>query len=114
VLRDQRQFVDETPPGEPATAAVDSETDAHASEPAGYVIRFSDGERIPARGAAPHTTQKQNMGAAVDSLIVEHGLLDAIELPHFPPRGEKNCSINTEPKHPNGDDMRVPYELTNG
>lgn len=54
------------------------------------------------------------MGAAIDYLIEEHDLLAEIELPHSPPQARKNCSINTEPVHPNGEEMRIPYKLTNG
>jgi len=116
VLREQRQFVSEEPPADHETSPEDSDIDPQENdtETQGYVIEFSDGKQIPERGAEIHTKQNQNMGAAVDYLIAEHGLIEAIEIPHFPPRGKKNCSINTEPKHPNGDEMRVPYELTNG
>jgi len=116
VLREQRQFVSEAPPADSDTSPEDSDTDSqeNGTETQGYVIEFSDGKRIPDHGSERHTKQNQNMGAAVDYLIAEHGLIEAIELPHFPPRGKKNCSINTESKHPNGDEMRVPYELING
>jgi hypothetical protein len=80
----------------------------------GYVIRFSNGKVIPEGGKKPHTKQKQNMGEAIDCLIEEYDLIDKIEIPHFPPQARKNCSVNTEPVHPNGEDMRRPYELTNG
>lgn len=80
----------------------------------GYVIRFSDGQLVPDEGHTVHTTQEQNMGAAVDYLVREHDLIDEIEIPHFPPRARQNCSINSEPRHPDGDEMRSPYELTDG
>lgn len=80
----------------------------------GYVIRFSDDQHVPDEAHAVHTTQEQNMGAAVDYLVREHNLIDQIEIPHFPPRARQNCSINDEPKHPDGDEMRSPYELTGG
>jgi hypothetical protein len=54
------------------------------------------------------------MGAAVDYLIQEYDLISEIEIPHFPPHAQKNCSVNVEPVHPNGEEMRIPYELTNG
>jgi len=116
VLREQRQFVSEAPPADPEPSSEDSDTDSRETgiETQGYVIEFSDGKRIPERGAEIHTKQKQNMGAAVDYLIEGHDLTDAIDVPHFPPRAQKNCSINTEPIHPNGEEMRGPYELTNG
>jgi hypothetical protein len=114
VLREQRQFVSETPSVDLDTPD-ESNNDVQAadSEIQGYVIQFSDGKRIPKRGET-HTKQNENMGGAVDYLIAEYDLLNAIEIPHFPPKARKNCSINTEPKHPNGDEMRVPYELING
>ena len=116
VLREQRQFVSEAPPADPETSSEDPDTDPqeNSTETQGYVIKFSDGKRIPERGAEIYTKQNQNMGAAVDYLIVEHSLIDAVDVPHFPPQARKNCTINTEPKHPGGDEMRVPYELING
>ena len=118
VLREQRQFVSETPrESDPdlELSSDDVQTDTpDDAEVQGYVIRFSDGKRIPERGTEIHTKQNQNMGAAVDYLIEEYDLLDVIDLPHTPPRARKNCTINTEPRHPNGDEMRVPYELING
>jgi hypothetical protein len=78
------------------------------------VIRFSDGTVIPRDSTEIQTQQKENMGAAVNYLIEEYDLIDELEIPHFPPRARKNCSINNEPVHPNGEDMRRPYELKNG
>jgi len=118
VLREQRQFVSETPRESDIDLKLssdDSQIDAPGDvEAQGYVIRFSDGKRIPELGNEIHTKQNQNMGAAVDYLIEKHDLLDVIGIPHSPPRARKNCTINTEPRHPNGNEMRVPYELTNG
>jgi hypothetical protein len=123
VLREQRQFVGEDSPRE----TEQEETEESGREPAqveqstpsqkageGYVILFSDGRVIPAPGAEAHTQQKQNMGEAIDYLIREYNLFEQIEIPHSPPQARKNCSINDEPLHPNGDEMRIPYELTNG
>jgi hypothetical protein len=117
VLREQRHFVSEEPPSEPDESPEQSESGQQSVTPEeqqGYVIRFSDGTVIPENNQETHTKQKQNMGAAIDYLIEGHGLIDNIEIPHFPPQAQKNCSINTEPVHPNGEDMRLPYELTNG
>ena len=119
VLREQRQFVSETSRElntVPHSSPENSQTDAQGSdgETQGYVIEFSDGTRIPERGEGRHTKQNQNMGSAVDYLIEKYDLLDVIDIPHFPPQARKNCTINTESKHPNGEEMRVPYELTNG
>lgn len=94
------------------TSSGGSDTDQESYR--GHVIRFSDGKVIPDADHTVHTTQEQNMGAAVDYLVTEHDLIDAIDLPHFPPRARQNCSINSEPVHPNGDEMRSPYELTGG
>ncbi|MFD1643225.1 type I restriction enzyme HsdR N-terminal domain-containing protein [Halohasta litorea] len=114
VLREQRQFVSETPSAEQDTTPVESDTGSQASNTEGYVIQFSDGVRIPARREERHTKQKQNMGAAVDYLIAEHDFIDAVDMPYSPPQARKNCAVNTEPTHPTGDEMRSPYELTNG
>lgn len=54
------------------------------------------------------------MGAAIDYLVAEYDLIDRIDVPHFPPKATKNCSINTDPIHPNGEEMRQSYELSNG
>ena len=124
VLREQRHFVSEgsVPFSEKdreaskqtnaGSASVDD--DVTTKNKQGYIIQFSDGGEIPEAGNGSHTRQKQNMGAAIDYLIEEHGLIDEIEMPHSPPKARKNCSINTEPIHPTGEDMRQPYELING
>jgi hypothetical protein len=80
----------------------------------GYIIQFSDGKEVPEEDSVYYTTQRQNMGAAIDYLVREHDLIDEINIPHFPPQARKNCSINSNPVHPNGDEMRNPYELTGG
>jgi len=116
VLREQRHFVSEEPFSEPYEDTEPSEGDdeSTATDETEYIIRFSDGTIIPEDSQAVHTTQKQNMGEAIDHLIRAHNLIDEIEIPHFPPQARKNCSINTGPVHPNGDAMRTPYELANG
>jgi hypothetical protein len=116
VLGEQQHFVSEAPPSVPDESVQQSENEQQTivSEKQGYVIRFSDGTVIPADSQEVHTEQKRNMGAAIDYLIEEHDLLAEIELPHSPPQARKNCSINTEPVHPNGEEMRIPYKLTNG
>ncbi|WP_436930399.1 type I restriction enzyme HsdR N-terminal domain-containing protein [Halosimplex halobium] len=121
VLQEQRQFVGEpsqsdSPGTEQRENNNQSTTDSVEKElrREGYVIRFSDGKVIPDSGDQTHTQQKQNMGEAIDYLIEEYDLIDEIDIPHFPPHAQKNCSINTEPVHPNGEDMRIPYELSNG
>lgn len=134
VLREQRQFVSdsslssastETEPVEsyrevPADSQANSGSSGSdkmiemSQEPGGYIIQFSDNTVIPESDQQPHKRQKQNMGAAIDYLVGQYDLIDAIEVPHFPSKAKKNCSINTDPIHPNGEDMRIPYELSNG
>jgi hypothetical protein len=115
VLREQRQFVSDEPTANQEDTTATQPTVDEADEPdEGYVIRFSDAKVIPESDSEIHTQQKINMGEAVDYLIEHHDLIDEIELPYSPPRARKNCSINTEPEHPNGEEMRIPYELSNG
>jgi len=122
VLEEQRHFVSEES-SDVVDGSTSSQVEANTSveDNAGeienrqdYVVRFSDGTVIPRESTAAQTQQKENMGAAVDYLIEEYDLIDQLEIPHFPPRARKNCSINDEPVHPNGEEMRIPYELTNG
>lgn len=80
----------------------------------GHVIRFSDGQLVPEQDRTVHTTQGQSMGAAIDYLVREHGLIDEIDIPYFPPQARKNCIINSDPVHPNGNEMNAPYELSGG
>jgi hypothetical protein len=122
VLREQRHFVSEkssedVDDGANPQPAVNTSANGDGGEikdRQGYVVRFSDGTMIPRDSKEIQTQQKENMGAAVDYLIEEYNLIDELEIPHFPPRARKNCSINNEPVHPNGEEMRRPYELTNG
>lgn len=131
VLGEQRQFVSNSPSStavtpetmesqqrtlsEPSSSSSDSNsTNGISQEVQGYVIRFSDDKVIPENGQKPHDRQSQNMGSAIDYLVEEYDLIDVIDVPHFPPKARKNCSINTEPTHPNGEEMRLPYELSNG
>lgn len=88
----------------------DTETESYQ----GYVIRFSDGEIIPGQHDTMHTTQEQNMGAAIDYLVREYDLIDVIDIAHFTPRARQNCIINSEPYHPNGNEMRGAHKLTGG
>lgn len=80
----------------------------------GYVIRFSDGQVIPGEDETIHTTQENNMGAAIDHLVREYDLIEELDLPYLPSWARQNCSINTEPTHPDGSEMRGVYELTGG
>lgn len=80
----------------------------------GYVIRFSDGQMIPDQNQTTHNTQEKNMGAAIDYLVREYDLINEINLPYLPSWAHQNCSINTEPVHPEGEQMRGEYELTGG
>jgi len=122
VLREQRQFVSEESEDElneePSQQVGVNESAESITEEIGdrqgYVVRFSDDTVIPGDNTEVQTQQKKNMGATVDYLIEEYDLIDELEIPHFPPRARKNCSINDVPVHPNGEDMRRPYELMNG
>jgi hypothetical protein len=122
VLREQRHFVSEESSEVVDEAAnkqskVNSLTGNNGEEiknRQGYVVRFSNGTVIPRDNTEVQTQQNENMGAAVDYLIEEHNLIDEINIPYFPPHAQKNCSINDEAVHPNGEDMRLPYELTSG
>lgn len=116
VLQEQRQFVSED-----STSEINGDSDQSVEEQddennvrEGYIIRFSDGKEIPESGEDPHEQQSQNMTAAVNYMIVEYDLISEIEIPHSPPQAQKNCTINTEPVHPGGEEMRLPYELSNG
>jgi hypothetical protein len=95
-------------------SAQPNDSESHNQSFRGYVIRFSDGQLVPDEEHAVHTTQEQNMGAAIDYLVREYDLINQIDIPHFPPRARQNCSINDKPRHPDGDEMRSPYELTGG
>jgi hypothetical protein len=96
------------------TSTGSSSPESGDSSHRGYVTRFSDGECAPDEPHTVHDTQEQNMGAAVDYLVREHSLIDSINIPYMPPHARTNCTINSEPNHPNGDEMRSPYKLTDG
>lgn len=116
ILQEQRRYVTEGPSPEDGDTR-DSSDDTEESDAGsynGYVIRFSDGKQVPAQTAAPRTSQKKNMGEAVDYLITEHNLMDKIELPYTVPTARKNCAINREPVQPNGEEMVGWYELADG
>lgn len=120
VLEEQRQFVraDKTTQdsavqdgtGNSATESTSDETTVYE----GYVIRFSDSQEIPSKGKEPHTEQRTNMGEAVEYLVQKYDLLSQIDIPYVPDNARRNCTINSEPVHPDGSDMRGPYELSNG
>lgn len=122
VLREQRHFVseestselDETPDQQIGANTSDESGTGEVEARQGYVIRFSDGTITPRDSTGIQTQQKENMGTAVDYLIEEYDLIDELEIPHSPPHARKNCSINSKPVHPNGEEIRGPYELTNG
>ncbi len=133
LLHDQRRFVSHTTPSSESPILVspsydEDSTDSVGNLPAsydgdshtintgfeGYVIRFSDGAVVPDSESEPHTKQNMNMTAAVDYLITKYALTEQIEIPYFPSNARKNCLINTEPLHPNGDEMRGAYELVDG
>lgn len=119
VLREQRQFVrtdkvDEEPADLDTKQSPEEDESTGPPDRQGYVIRFSDGHEVPPSGEEVHTQQRTNMGEAVDYLVREYDLLSNIEIPYLPDVARKNCTINAEPVHPGGDEMRGPYELSNG
>lgn len=60
-------------------------------------------------------TQAKAMAELVDYLIEDQDLLAEIEIPYIPGRGKgKRALINDEPAHPNGEEMRLYEELSNG
>lgn len=63
--------------------------------------------------------QRSAMGSAVDHLIEEHGLLDAVEPPVQPKRARKNVLISEEnvriqKYHPDERNIQGEYELVSG
>lgn len=97
---------------ETVTAVSPTEEKTGESSVQGYVTKFSDGKRIPADGI--HTTQVMNMVESVCYLIEEHNLHQKISLPHTPSWANKNCSLNDEPVHPNGEKMQNFEEMPGG
>lgn len=77
-----------------------------------YVTYFRGHDRIGGGNDQPAKNQSENMKEAVRYLINEHGLLNEIDLPHGLP-GTGQVTINTEPYHPNGDEMHL-YKEING
>lgn len=117
VLSEQRHFVSENPTEMHPDAESQTENEPKKEDTEsrrGYIIRFSDRAEIPQADGTVQTKQNENMGAAVDYLIEEYELMREIEVPYSPPRARKNCSINDRPVHPNGEEMRAPYELVSG
>ena len=56
-------------------------------------------------------SQSDAMAQAVDFLIQERGLVDQLDsFPYVP--GEKSAILNSEPKHPTGEEMRLFRELS--
>jgi hypothetical protein len=80
----------------------------------GYALVFSDGTEIPGPDDPVHHTQRRNFGAAIDHLIRALDLTDHLELPYAPEGSRRYCTINTEARHPNGEEMRDPYQLADG
>lgn len=60
-------------------------------------------------------TQTKAVGALVDYLIEEEGLLAEIDIPYIPGTGRgSRALINDKPVHTNGEEMRMAEELTSG
>lgn len=85
-------------------------TEAH-SESSQYIVTLRNGgTSLQSLSEEKQTTA---MAAVMDFLIREHGLIDEIgSLPYVP--GQKNAILNTEPRHPTGEEMRLYEELSNG
>jgi hypothetical protein len=69
-------------------------------------LEFSDGKRIESE------RQNEGMGEAIDYLIREYDLDEEIPIPYR--SGYKNALINTTQTHPDGSDMKRPYQLETG
>lgn len=75
-----------------------------------YVVTLHDG-KTPQQSFSKEK-QSAVMAAVVNFLISEYGLVDEIgPLPYVP--GQKNAVLNTRPRHPSGEEMRLFEELPN-
>lgn len=78
-----------------------------------YVIRLTRHRREIYRVA--EEVQSEAMGALVNYLINEEGLLDEIEVPYIPGTGQGSRTlINDKPEHPNGSNMRGQQQVSGG
>ena len=78
-----------------------------------YVISVTRNGREVHRVA--EDLQSTAMGAFVDYLIEEAGLLNEIEIPYIPGTGQgSRALLNDKPKHPNGSDMRGQQRVSGG
>ncbi|PSQ23196.1 restriction endonuclease subunit R [Halobacteriales archaeon QS_8_65_32] len=76
-----------------------------------YVVAISDGSG-PAKTFSGEK-QADVMASVVDHLVENYDLLNEIgSLPYVP--GKKNAILNSEPKHPSGEEMRLCRSLSNG
>lgn len=80
---------------------------------AGYVIRLTrDGSEITRFSG---NSQAGTVSALVEYLIEEEGLMEKVELPYIPGTGRGNRALlNDEPKHTNGEEMRMYEPLSGG
>lgn len=81
------------------------------SKPEGYLITImKDGKEETSFVA---DNQSDVMAKAVDCLIQQHGLIDELDdFPYVP--GKKKAILNTEPKHPSGEEMQLYREISDG
>ncbi|AGB37783.1 type I restriction enzyme HsdR N-terminal domain-containing protein [Natronococcus occultus] len=87
------------------------ENPANESEEEEYVITLYEDRNLVQTFTGE--SQADVMGDVVDLLIQEFGLLDEFEsFPYVP--GEKNAILNSEPRHPSGEEMRLYRELSDG
>lgn len=78
-----------------------------------YVIRLTRNGREVYRVA--EEVQSEAMGALVNYLINEEGLLNEIEIPYIPGTGRgSRALINDKPEHPSGADMRGQQRVSGG
>jgi hypothetical protein len=56
--------------------------------------------------------QSESMSKAVDYLVREYDLLDSVSIPYVP--GDRKAILNDEPKHPDGEEMRVHKQISGG
>jgi predicted type IV restriction endonuclease len=57
-------------------------------------------------------SQADAMAGVMTALIEDHGLTNELDLPYIP--GQKKAILNTEPKHPTGEEMRLYRQIADG
>lgn len=97
------------------TAEIDERTTKDLTTPSNgrYVIRLlRDGEEVHQFAGDKQTAA---VGALVNYLIEEEGLMDAIDVPHVPGTGRgTRALVNDKPEHTDGREMRMSEPLAGG